>query len=101
MTEREQARDVARRLAMIRYCQEVSGNVARTCCYDTGRPRAGGRIAWARATVRAAFRLGRAFRVGASATALHGRSTQGRAFPKYINSHNASSECVSTSRPSS
>jgi hypothetical protein len=31
MTEREQARNVARRLAMIRYCQEVSGNVAKTC----------------------------------------------------------------------
>src|SRR5215207_6230223 len=33
MTEREQARNVARRLAMIRYCQEVSGNVARACRY--------------------------------------------------------------------
>jgi transposase InsO family protein len=39
MTEREQARNVARRLAMIRYCEEVSGNVARTCrYYGVSRP---------------------------------------------------------------
>ena len=33
MTEREQARNAARRLAMIRHAQEVSGSVARTCRY--------------------------------------------------------------------
>ncbi len=39
MTEREQARNAARRLAMIRYCQEVSGNVAKTCRhYGVSRP---------------------------------------------------------------
>jgi transcriptional regulator of acetoin/glycerol metabolism len=40
MTEREeQARNVAKRLAMIRYCEEVSGNVAKTCrYYGVSRP---------------------------------------------------------------
>ena len=33
MTEREQARNVARRLAMIRHCEEVTRNVAKTCRY--------------------------------------------------------------------
>ena len=33
MTEREQARNVAKRLAMIRHFEEVSGNVAKTCRY--------------------------------------------------------------------
>ncbi len=39
MTEREQARNVARRLAMIRHFEEVSGNVAKTCrYYGVSRP---------------------------------------------------------------
>jgi len=33
MTEREQARTAARRLAIIRHAEEVSGSVARTCRY--------------------------------------------------------------------
>jgi hypothetical protein len=33
MTEREQARAAARRLAIIRHAQEVTGNVAFTCRY--------------------------------------------------------------------
>jgi len=33
MTEREQSRNVAKRLAMIRHFEEVSGNVAKTCRY--------------------------------------------------------------------
>jgi len=33
MSEREQARAAARRLAIIRHAQEVTGNVARTCRY--------------------------------------------------------------------
>ena len=33
MTERELARGAARRLAMIRHAQEVSGSVAKTCRY--------------------------------------------------------------------
>jgi transposase InsO family protein/transposase-like protein len=33
MTEREQTRNVARRLAMIRHFEELSGNVAKTCRY--------------------------------------------------------------------
>ena len=33
MTEREQARTVAKRLAVIRHAQEVTGNVAKTCRY--------------------------------------------------------------------
>jgi transposase InsO family protein len=39
MTEREQARNVAKRLAMIRHFEEVSGNVAKTCrYYGVSRP---------------------------------------------------------------
>lgn len=39
MTEREQARNVAKRLAMIRHFKEVSGNVAKTCrYYGVSRP---------------------------------------------------------------
>jgi transposase InsO family protein len=39
MTEREQARNVARRLAMIRHCEEVTRNVAKTCrYYGVSRP---------------------------------------------------------------
>ena len=38
MTEREQARNVAKRLAMIRHFEEVSGNVAKTCRYWVSRP---------------------------------------------------------------
>jgi transposase len=39
MTEREQARNVARRLAMIRHCEEVTRNVAKTYrCYGVSRP---------------------------------------------------------------
>jgi len=39
MTEREQARGAARRLAIIRHAQEVSGSVARTCrYYGVSRP---------------------------------------------------------------
>jgi transposase-like protein len=33
MTEQELARGAARRLAIIRHAQEVTGNVARTCRY--------------------------------------------------------------------
>lgn len=33
MTERELTRNIARRLAIIRHAQEVSGNVALTCRY--------------------------------------------------------------------
>jgi transcriptional regulator of acetoin/glycerol metabolism len=39
MTERELARGAARRLAMIRHAQEVSGSVAKTCrYYGVSRP---------------------------------------------------------------
>jgi len=39
VTERELARGAARRLAMIRHAQEVSGSVARTCrYYGVSRP---------------------------------------------------------------
>ncbi len=38
MTEQELARGAARRLAIIRHAQEVTGNVARTCrCYGITR----------------------------------------------------------------
>lgn len=33
MTERELTRNAARRLAIIRHAQEISGNVALTCRY--------------------------------------------------------------------
>jgi len=33
MTERELSRNAARRLAIIRHAQEVTGNVAKTCRY--------------------------------------------------------------------
>ena len=38
MTERERDRNAARRLAIIRHAQEVTGNVAKTCrCYGITR----------------------------------------------------------------
>src|SRR5436190_19607648 len=44
MTERERDRNAARRLVILRYAREVTGNVSRTCRYygSPGRPTARG-----------------------------------------------------------